>query len=86
MTVWEVTQHLIRLLLGDGGEQEAAALLAKVGGLAESARDLAYRLFELSERRGWSKEAAPYNALAAAWPELTRIAAAGSPSGTNRLF
>jgi putative DNA methylase len=84
LTVWEVTQHLIRLLLGDGGEQRAAGLVAKVGGLAEPARDLAYRLFELSEKRGWSKEAAPYNALAAAWPELTRIAATNP--ATNQLF
>jgi putative DNA methylase len=82
LTVWEVTQHLIRILLGDGGEQEAAALVAKVGGFAEPARDLAYRLFELSERRGWAKEAGPYNALAAAWPELTRLAAS-SPTAAQ---
>jgi putative DNA methylase len=75
------------VLLGDGGEREAAALLSRVGGLAEAARDLCYRLFELSERRGWSKEAAPYNALAAAWPELTRLAASGEVGGPGgRLF
>ena len=77
LTVWEVTQHLIRRLLGDGGERDAAELVSKVGGLAEPARDLAYRLFEICERRSWAKEAGPYNALAAAWPELTRMAASG---------
>lgn len=77
LTVWEVTQNMIRYLLGDGGERQAAELVSKVGGLAGPARDLAYRLFEISERRGWAKEAGPYNALAAAWPELTRMAAAG---------
>jgi len=55
--------------------------------VGEIARDLAYRLFSVSEKRGWSKEALPFNALVVAWPELVRLAAAG-PSGSveARLF
>jgi putative DNA methylase len=74
LTVWEVTQHLIRRLLNDN-ETSAAELLAKVGGLGDAARDLAYRLFLIAESKKWSKEAAPYNALAASWLEITRLAA-----------
>lgn len=81
LTVWEVTQHLIRRLFEEG-EASAASLLARVGGLGEPARDLAYRLFQLAESKKWSKEAGPYNALAAAWPELTRLAATGSVAQT----
>jgi putative DNA methylase len=83
LTVWEITQHLIRRLL-EAGERPAGELLGTVGGYAEAARDLAYRLYQLADARRWSKEAAPYNALAAAWPELTRIAAAG-PAGQGSL-
>ena len=71
LTVWEVTQHLIRCL-ETKGESEAAALRAKVGGLAETARELAYRLYTLCERKGWAGEAGFYNSLVVAWPSLSR--------------
>jgi putative DNA methylase len=75
MTVWEITQHLIRRLEHDG-EQAAASLLRKVGsGLGETAKELAYRLYLVCDRKGWAKEATSYNALVTAWPELTRLAA-----------
>ncbi len=77
LTVWEVTQHLIRRL-EHGGEQSAAELLRQVGGLAEPARELAYRLFQICDRKKWASEALGYNALAAAWLEITRLAAAES--------
>jgi putative DNA methylase len=76
LTIWEVTQQLIRRLL-DESEGSAADLLSRVGGLGEPARDLAYRLFQIAESKKWAKEAGPYNALAAAWPELSRRAALG---------
>jgi putative DNA methylase len=51
--VWEVTQHLIRGL-DQKGEKETANLKAEIGGMAEIARDLAYRLYTLCERKGWA--------------------------------
>ena len=69
LTVWEVTQHLIRRL-DQQGEQEAANLKAKIGGMAEIARDLAYRLYTLCERKGWAEEAGYYNSLVVAWPSM----------------
>jgi putative DNA methylase len=83
VTVWEVCQHLIRRL--DDGEASAGELLARVGGLGDAARDLAYRLFQIAESKKWAKEAGPYNALAAEWPELTRIASMG-PAGQGTLL
>jgi putative DNA methylase len=83
LTVWEVMQHLIRRLLNDG-EASAAELLAKVGGLGDAARDLAYRLFLISEGK-WAREAGPYNALAASWLEISRLAAA-EPGGQGSLL
>jgi putative DNA methylase len=70
LTIWEVTQHLIRSL-DQKGEQETANLKAKIGGMAEIARDLAYRLYTLCERKGWAEEAGYYNSLVVAWPSMT---------------
>jgi len=68
-----VTQHLIRAL-DQEGEEGAAALLRRVGGLGEVARDLAYRLYTISERKRWAQEALAYNSLVVAWPEIDRLA------------
>lgn len=75
LTIWEVTQHLIRRL-HNGGEQRAAELLRKVGAMGEIARDLAYRLYSICERKGWADDALAYNALVVAWPEISRLAGA----------
>lgn len=80
LTVWEVTQHLIRAVQAGGGESAAADLVRSVGGLADTARDLAYRLYAICERKKWADEALGYNALVTAWPEITRLAASESPS------
>jgi putative DNA methylase len=72
LTVWEVTQHLIRCL-DQKGEKETANLKAKIGGMAEIARDLAYRLYTLCERKGWAEEAGYYNSLVVAWPAISNV-------------
>jgi putative DNA methylase len=72
LTIWEVTQHLIRCL-DKKGEADAAALKARIGGLAETARELAYRLYTLCERKGWAEEAGYYNSLVIAWPSISRV-------------
>jgi putative DNA methylase len=73
LTVWEVTHQLIRALEKEG-EAGAAALLRRVGALGETARDLAYRLYGVCERKKWSAEALAYNSLVIACPEITRLA------------
>jgi putative DNA methylase len=85
LTVWEVTQHLIRAL-DTGGDASAASLFTKVGGLAEVARDLAYRLYTTSERKGWTQEALAYNSLVVAWPEIKRVAATPATLASGTLF
>jgi putative DNA methylase len=74
LTVWEVTQHLLRALEQDG-ETGAAALLARVGPRGDAARDLAYHLYQICERQGRPQEALGYNSLVIAWPEIARLAA-----------
>ena len=74
LTAWECCQHLIRVL-EDDGERAAAALLKRMGGdHGEAAKDLAYCLYDICDKRRDAGEAAAYNGLIAAWPELTRLA------------
>ena len=74
LTIWEIAHHLVRLLHTDG-EGAAANVLRSVGPVAEAARDLAYRLYQICEHNGWAQEALGYNALVVSWPEIARQAA-----------
>lgn len=73
---WEVVHQLIRSLEA-GGEGAAATLAAKLGTKAEIARELAYRLYALCERKKRAAEALAYNGLVLSWPEITRLAREG---------
>ena len=78
LTVWETVQHLIRAV--ESSETEAAALLSRLGeGLGERARQLAYLLYGICDRKKWADEAGAYNMLVMAWPEIRRLAATGTP-------
>ncbi len=86
LTVWETTQHLIRAL--DSSETEAASLLERIGaGLGDRSRQLAYLLYGICDRKKWPEEAGAYNMIVTAWPEISRLAAAGQLGSANeRLF
>ncbi|HPF35460.1 MAG TPA: DUF1156 domain-containing protein [Candidatus Krumholzibacteria bacterium] len=73
LTTWEMVHHLIRVL-DAGGESAAAELSAKLGAKAEAARELAYRLYSISERKKRANEALAYNGLVQSWPEIDRLA------------
>jgi putative DNA methylase len=83
---WETVHQLIRAL-STGGESAAAALVAKLGTKAETARELAYRLYTLCERKKRAAEAMAYNGLVQSWPEIVRLAQEGeqaeAPSQTS---
>ena len=70
-TDWEAVQHLVRLL--ERSEPEAAGLLRQLGGLGDRARHLAYLLYAVCDKKGWSEEAVAYNGLIATWPELVLL-------------
>jgi putative DNA methylase len=72
LTAWEVVHQLIRVL-EVGGESAAADLVAKLGSHAETARELAYRLYTLCERKKRTQEALSYNGLVQSWPEIVRL-------------
>lgn len=66
ISIWMVTHQLIHLLV-EGGEHAAAELFGQIGGLKDSSRDLAYRLYLICEKKKWSEEAQMYNILVTSW-------------------
>jgi putative DNA methylase len=74
LTAWEMVHQLIRVL-ESGGERGAAELVSKLGSRAETARELAYRLYSICERKKRAAEALSYNGLVQSWPEILRLAA-----------
>ena len=84
LTAWEATQQLIQAL-DTKGESGAADLLRQLGGdYGDKARDLAYRLYSICERKKWAHEALAYNSLVVAWPELIRLANQTAPEGQSQ--
>ncbi|NLD95689.1 MAG: DUF1156 domain-containing protein, partial [Synergistaceae bacterium] len=84
-TAWETVHHLVRVL-ESGGESGAALLAAKAGSAAEEARNLAYRLYTICERRKRPSEGLAYNALVQSWPEIVRLAReTASPQGAGQV-
>ncbi len=73
LSVWKTTHQMIRVL-ESGGELAAAELVAALGSQAEVARELAYRLYTVCERKKRVQEALSYNAIVQSLPEITRLA------------
>lgn len=74
--IWMLTQQLTRAMAKGGIESCAQIVYNLFGSNAESAKDLAYRLYTIAERKGWAEEAYAYNALVVAWPDIQSRAAA----------
>ena len=72
LTDWECAQHLARMLESPaGGVKAAARLYSEMGPeRSEAARMLAYRLYDICERKGRAAEAQVWNMLAQEWPAL----------------
>jgi putative DNA methylase len=88
LTAWEIVHQLVRALEA-GGEGVAAKLVASLGGHAEIARELCYRLYALCERKKRTNEAMAYNGLVQSWPEIIRLSreiSSASKSGNQDLF
>jgi putative DNA methylase len=73
----------VRALKQDG-EIGAGRLLGAVRDKAEPARQLAYRLYTLCERRGWSDDARVYNEIITSWSGIEAAAGAPAPEPAQR--
>ena len=73
--IWLLCQQLTFRMEKEGVEGCAKAVADMYGTNAERAKDLAYRLYTIAERKKWAQEAYAYNALVVAWPEIQSRAA-----------
>jgi putative DNA methylase len=78
---WQAVHQLVRA--ADAGESRLAWLISRLGPEAEIARELAYRLYVVSERRKRSEEALWYNGLVQSWPEAMRLTRLGTQIGAG---
>jgi putative DNA methylase len=78
ISVWEVVLRLAKAL-NERGADEAAQLMAASGGRVDldAAKELAYLLFSVCERRGWTRTALLFNGLGTSWSDLSAVARTG---------
>jgi putative DNA methylase len=85
LPVWEVLHQLIRVLKTDG-EAGAGSMLVEIQAKAETARQLAYRLYTLCERAGRAEDARAYNELITSWTGIESAAAKVQTAIQGSLF
>ncbi len=76
---WEVLHHLIALLQRDGlpvaGAFLASAQERPDGAIdTELVKELAFLLFSIAEKNGWTQDALAFNTVATAWPDVVQAA------------
>jgi putative DNA methylase len=83
---WEVLHHLIAFLERDG-VPAAGAFLSNAQGRpdgaidAELVKELAFLLFSIAEKNGWTQDALAFNTVATAWPDIVQAARDGLGAG-----
>lgn len=73
--IWLLTQQLTHAMEEGGIEACAKKVVPLYGSNVEHAKDLAYRLYQVAEQKGWQSEAFAYNAFVVSWPDIQSKAA-----------
>jgi putative DNA methylase len=85
LPVWEALHQLIRSYNAEG-DSGAAKVLTGVAAKAEAARQLAYRLYTLSERAGRAEDARAYNEVVTGWSGIEGAAVKVATPQQRTLF
>ena len=88
---WEALHHAIRLLETEGVGAAAAFLAAastRPDGAVEAdmVKELAYLLYSIAEKNGWTADAISFNSLATTWPDIVAAAPSGQPRAVQPSF
>ena len=83
--IWLLTQQLTQAMAKGGIEACANIVYGMLGSNGERAKDLAYRLYTIAEKKGWANEAYAYNSLVVSWPDIQTRAAAMKLEPTVQL-
>jgi putative DNA methylase len=77
--IWEALHHLIAIL-DRGGLQASGVFLSRAQERPDGAidfeliKELAFLLFSIAEKNGWTQDALAFNTVATAWPEIVQAA------------
>ncbi len=74
-SIWLLTQQLTRAMEKEGVEGAAKIVANAFSSGPERARALAYRLYTVAEKKGWTAEAYAYNSLVTMWRNIQSRAA-----------
>lgn len=91
-STWEALHHTIRLLESDGVPAAGAFLADAVSrddGAVEGdlVKELAFLLYSVAEKNGWTKDAISFNAIATSWPEIVDASRADrGPTSSQSTF
>jgi putative DNA methylase len=78
ISVWEVVIRLAHTLQTDGAEEAARLMSAAAARVdLDTAKELAYLLYSICEKKHWSKSALLFNGLGSLWADLSAAARAG---------
>ena len=83
--VWLLCQQLTYKMEKEGVEGCAKAVADMFGSTAENAKELAYRLYTVADKKNWTNEAYAYNNLVVAWPDILSRAAEIKSSVTEQI-
>ena len=73
-TVWEAVHHLIERATNHGDKIAGELLSRMPGDMGGEVRDLAYRLYEICDGKGWAEHAFYYNDFVVRWPQISEEA------------
>jgi putative DNA methylase len=85
ISVWEVVVRLAKAL-DEAGPEEASRLMQAAGGRMDldTAKELAYLLYSICERKGWAQTALLFNGLGTSWNDLAAASRRVTSSATGQ--
>ena len=90
-SAWEVLHHMIKVLDRDGvapaGDFLRDAIRRPDAAVdPDLVKELAFLLFGLAEKNGWTKDAIRFNTLATSWPDILEVARqAPAPASSEQV-
>lgn len=82
-SVWHICQYLTYVMEKKGIDGCAQVLSRTISNRITPAKELAYRLYTIAERKKWTQEAYAYNSLIQSWKEIQEKAAKLSSSDSG---
>lgn len=85
VSVWEVAVRLGHALLTEGADQAATWMRESSPRVdLDAVKELAYLMYSICERHGWTESAILFNALGTSWSDIAGVARAAAPSGIHQ--